>query len=361
MSEHLCYRCQCLPAKVVGPGSLYLWFPLGHTYSKAAQFFRQEGHEIEVLADRQGLRVPLQDTEIQSLALKLVEILSRRELQDIQVLFMEGTAVPQLRDFPRTSSLQRLLTLSQSDWLLEMIADGRITSYFQPIVRAENTAEIFAQEALLRGLEPDGRLVPPGMMLEVARDADLLFQLDLAARRSAIQVARHHQLRSLLFINFAPTSIYDPQFCLRSTVAAIDEAGIPHDQIVFELTESDRAQEIEHLQAILRFYRAAGFRVALDDVGSGYSSLNLLHQLRPDFIKLDMELTRNVHTDPYKALIAEKVLDIAQQLHIQTVAEGIESPGELAWVREHGADFVQGYCIARPSPEPLTQTPVIGS
>jgi len=359
MSKRLCSRCERLPAKVSSTGTLYLWFPIGHTYSKVMQFFQQEEHEIEVLADRQGLRVPLQDTEIQSLALKLVEILSRRELQDIQVLFMEGTAVPQLRDFPRTSSLQRLLTLSQSDWLLEMIADGRITSYFQPIVRAGDTAEVFAQEALLRGLESDGRLVSPGLMLEVARDADLLFQLDLAARRSAIQAAHRHQLRSLIFINFTPTSIYDPQFCLRSTVEAIDEAGISHDQIVFELTESDRSQEIEHLQAILQFYRSAGFRVALDDVGSGYSGLNLLHQLRPDFIKLDMELTRSVHEDPYKALIAEKVLDIAQQLHIQTVAEGIESPEELAWVREHGADFVQGYCIARPSPQPVTETPVI--
>jgi EAL domain-containing protein (putative c-di-GMP-specific phosphodiesterase class I) len=359
MSERLCYRCERLPTKVAGAGSLYLWFPLGHTFGKAVQFFRQRGYEIEALADRQGLRVSLQDAEIQNLALKLVEILSRRELQDIQVLFMEGTAVPQLHDFPRTSSLQRLLTLSQSDWLLEMIGEGRITSYFQPIVQATDTTQVFAQEALLRGLEPDGRLVSPGMMLEVARDADLLFQLDLAARRSAIQAAHRHQVRSLIFINFTPSSIYDPQFCLRSTVEAIDEVGIPHDQIVFELTESDRSQEIEHLQAILRFYRAAGFRVALDDVGSGYSSLNLLHQLRPDFIKLDMELTRNVNQDPYKALIAAKVLDIAQQLHIQTVAEGIESPGELAWVREYGADFVQGYCIARPSAQPVTQTRAI--
>jgi len=323
------------------------------------QFFQQAGHEIEILTDRQGLRVPIQASEIQHLAVNLVEVLSRRELKDIQVLFMEGTAVPQLHDFPRTSSLQRLLTLSQSDWLLEMIANGQITSYFQPIVRAEDTAKIFAQEALLRGLEPDGRLVSPGRMLEVARDADLLFQLDLAARRSAIQAAHRHRVRSLIFINFTPTSIYDPQFCLRSTVGAIDEVGIPHDQIVFELTESDRTQEIEHLQAILRFYRSAGFRVALDDMGSGYSNLNLLHQLRPDFIKLDMELTRNVDQDPYKALIAEKLLDIAQKLQIQTVAEGIESPEELAWVRGHGADFVQGYCIARPSPQPVTQTPVI--
>jgi hypothetical protein len=111
-----------LPLQIAGSGNLYLWFPIGHTYSKVMQFFQQEGHEIEVLADRQGLRVPIQASEIQHLAVNLVEVLSRRELQDIQVLFMEGTAVPQLRDFPRTTSLQRLLTLSQSDWLLEMMA-----------------------------------------------------------------------------------------------------------------------------------------------------------------------------------------------------------------------------------------------
>ncbi|CAA9590517.1 hypothetical protein AVDCRST_MAG81-5446 [uncultured Synechococcales cyanobacterium] len=185
----------------------------------------------------------------------------------------------------------------------------------------------------------------------------MLFQLDLAARRSAIQAAFRHGLQNKLFINFIPTAIYDPAFCLRSTIAAIDEAGISHENVVFEVVESDQSPDIVHLQNILSFYRDSGFQVALDDLGAGYSGLNLIHQLRPDFIKLDMALSRNVHQDPYKALIAEKLLEIAQHLNIQTIAEGIESEEELHWVREHGATFVQGYLIGKPAALPMNTTP----
>lgn len=123
------------------------------------------------------------------------------------------------------------------------------------------------------------------------------------------------------------------------------------------MVESDNPQDLAHLRAVLQYYRDAGFLVALDDLGSGYSGLNLLHQLRPDFIKLDMELIRDVHHDLYKASITAKLLEIAQNLNIQTVAEGIECIEELTWLRNHGATFAQGYLIAKPAAVPVTTTP----
>ena len=98
--------------------------------------------------------------------------------------------------------------------------------------------------------------------------------------------------------------------------------------------------------------------MALDDLGAGYGSLNLLHQLQPDVIKLDRELIRGVDRDPYKAVIAEKLLELAQKLGITTLAEGIETAGELQWVRDHGVDLVQGFFIARPQPVPLGLKPL---
>jgi EAL domain-containing protein (putative c-di-GMP-specific phosphodiesterase class I) len=100
---------------------------------------------------------------------------------------------------------------------------------------------------------------------------------------------------------------------------------------------------------MLATHRDAGFRVALDDVGAGYSGLNLVHQLRPDFIKLDMELIHGVTEDPYKALITTKTLEIAAALGIESIAEGVETDEELAWVRDNGATYAQGYGIARPT------------
>ncbi len=356
-----CARCEALPSKIAGMGSLYLWFPLGHSINKVVHFLDKSEHDTQRLEEDQCLLITLDQTKIKDLAIALAGILTSQELQDTQVLFMPGMAKPQLRDFPRVTTLSRFITLSQSDWLLDMMSTGRITSHFQPIVYAEDTSRVFAQEALLRGVDEDGNLVFPGRILGLARDANLLFQLDLAARRSAIQEAIQHRIKDHLFINFIPTAIYDPVFCLRSTISAIDAAEIPHEHVVFEVVESDQPHDISHLKNILNFYREAGFRVALDDLGAGYSGLNLLHQLRPDFIKLDMDLTRNVHQDPYKAMIAEKILEVAQHLNILAIAEGIESPEELHWVRTHGADFVQGYLIAKPTAPPVTITPCIQS
>lgn len=177
-----------------------------------------------------------------------------------------------------------------------------------------------------------------------------MFPLDRAARLRAIRGAVEAGLTGRIFINFNPTSVYDPAFCLRTTVAAIDRAGIEPGRVVFEIVESDESHP--DLPRITRYYRDAGFGVALDDLGAGFGSLNLLTELKPDFVKLDMQLTRGVDLDPYKGAILLKPIEMAHKLGIETVAEGIETEAEYTWVRDHGVDYVQGYLIARPAYPP---------
>ncbi len=347
-----CARCEQLPSKIPDDGQLYLWFPLGHTLGKALNGLQGAGIAHERLDDRQSILVPLAAGQLAPLLTRLEAALSSQELHDTQSLFTAEPGLPHLSAFPRVTPLKRFIGMVQSGWLHDLLEEERVISHFQPIVHAAEPTRVFAHEALLRGLDPVGELIPPGRLFDAARDAGFLFQLDLLARRTAIYDAARNDLTGCLFINFNPTAIYDPTFCLRTTVAAIDATGFSRDQIVFEVTESDRAQDAGHLQRILTFYRSAGFRIALDDFGSGYSSLNLLHQLRPDFLKLDIELIRGVHADPYKALIARKILETARELGLQTIAEGIETPEELSWVQAHGADFVQGYLLGRPASVP---------
>jgi EAL domain-containing protein (putative c-di-GMP-specific phosphodiesterase class I) len=117
---------------------------------------------------------------------------------------------------------------------------------------------------------------------------------------------------------------------------------------VFEVVESDEVTDVKHLLSTLDFYRRAGFRVALDDVGAGFASLNLLHALKPDFIKLDLELVRDVHREPFKAMLAAKLIEAGVALGIGVIAEGVETQSEWEWLREHGATYTQGYYVARP-------------
>lgn len=356
-----CTRCETLPGKIENRGRLYLWFPSGHTLNKVISSLHKAEFDYQLLEDGQGLNIILDKNKAEGFVTLLAAKLTSKELKETQVLWMPGVAEPQFRDFSRVTSLHKFISFNQSDWLVDLLAAERVTTYFQPIVYAADTSQIFAQEALLRGFDEQGNLIPPGRIFSQAVDAGLIFQLDLLARRSAIREALRSGMREHIFINFSPTAIYDPTTCLRMTVRAIDEAGIPHNKVVFEVMESDQPQDIGHLINILRFYQDAGFQVALDDFGTGYSNLNLIYEIRPDFIKLDRHLIDNVHNDPYKALITEKLLEIAQQLNIRTVAEGIECLEELEWVRDRGATFVQGYLIAKPSTPPATIAPYFES
>jgi len=355
-----CSRCETLPAKIEDQGRLYAWFPLGHSFGKVAGLMGRTGAEFHPLEDGQCMLIRQDGARFQELASGLGEHLTSEELNDIQVLHLTEDREPDFRDFGKVTSLRQFITVAQSGWLIDMLAEERVTCCFQPIVHVADTSRIFAQEALFRGVDTQGSFVPPGKIFDLSRDAGMMFQVDLLARRTAIREAVRHRLRNRLFINFNPTSIYDPAFCLRSTVSAVDDGGIPHEDVVFEVTESDRTQDLYHLKGILNFYREAGFRIALDDLGSGYSSLNLIHQLRPDYIKLDVDLIRDVHLDPYKAAIAAKLLEIAQSLNVETVVEGIEHLEELRWAREHGATYAQGYLIARPCTPPAAATPALG-
>lgn len=349
MRKAKCERCESLPAIVGGPGRLYLWPPPGHATGKVLQYLRSS--ERPFTRNDDGTLVVTVPTErLSDLLLPLNGVLSRLEADDTRCVYKEGEAELSVADLPQVRTFTQFLMLAQSAWLVEMLRDSRFVSHFQPIFHAGDPTRVFAHEALLRGVQANGTLVPPGHLFDVARGSGLLFQLDLAARRTAIECATAAKLATPLFLNFSPTAIYDPAHCLLSTVSAIDDAGIPHDSVVFEVVESDRTVDVYHLKGILNFYRTAGFRVALDDVGAGYSSLNLIHHLRPDFIKLDMELIRGVDRDPYKAMILQKTLEITSTLGIATIAEGVQTAEELAWVRSHGATYVQGFLLGVPAP-----------
>jgi EAL domain-containing protein (putative c-di-GMP-specific phosphodiesterase class I) len=300
------------------------------------------------------LAIPLEAGRMATLSAELPKLLSSVEMQDCKSFVGKDGEELTFARLMQAQPLGTLLAQAEGEWLLDMIREERLTAHFQPIVQCDTPAQVFAYESLLRGQSADGSLVFPGRIFGVAKAADLLFNLDSAARRAAIREAAAHNIRANLFVNFTPTSIYDPANCLRTTLAAIEASGIAPERIIFEVVESEQVGDVNHLLDIFAFYRSNGFRVALDDLGSGFSSMNLLGQLQPEFVKLDMGLIRDVDKVPYKAHIASKLLEMARALEVQTIAEGVETEGEYQWLREHGADYVQGYLFAKPgSPPPL--------
>jgi EAL domain-containing protein (putative c-di-GMP-specific phosphodiesterase class I) len=338
-----------------GKGVLYLWFADSSLRAAAVRSLRAARRETELSIS--CVRVAMPEGELDQCILQLGADLARGDTRRARALFVAGDEDPSLDDFGRITTLHELHVFAQTGWLLQELEHGRITSHFHPIVHVSDTSRVFAHEALLRGAGPDGEPLEPLSILQLAREAGLMAQLDLAACRSAIREAAQLDPSVTVFINFSPGMIDEADSCLRATVAAIDAAGLDHGRFVFEVIEADRIDDAANLKRVLDSYRRDGFRVALDDLGAGWSTLTLVHRLRPDFIKLDRELIRQVHRDPVKDLIASKLLEIGRGLGIRTIVEGVEHRAELQWARARGADFVQGFLIARPAPGPRRQTP----
>ena len=344
------HRTHGLPLRTAGPGNLHLQFHGTAALERMLALLRGTSWSYARQDDLVSIRVPA--GELMTLLEPLAQALTLDERMSVRAMFAPAGEPPQLSDHFETGSLSRFVARRRSGWLIDMLREDRLTAVFQPIVGVAD-GRVFGYESLMRGIDADGVVDPPPI-LSVAGESGLMCQIDEAARWIAIREAARHEIRSKIFINFAPTAADDPVECLRKTVSLLAECGIDHDQVVFEIVESDRITDLPRLQWLLSQYRDHRFKVALDDVGAGYSTLTMLQGVRPDYSKLDADLIRNVHTDAYKAVLLSKLLEASRELGVKTIAEGVESVGEYEWLCAHGADYVQGFYVARPgSPPPL--------
>jgi len=231
-----------------------------------------------------------------------------------------------------------------------VLAEAEFWSVYQPIVSLADRS-VVAHEALLRGVVDD-REVGGGDLFFVAEQAGWLHRLDRIGRESAIAGAVPWLGDDNLFVNFNPTSIFRPQVCLASTERVVHDTGIAPEQLVFEVVESHAIADRGHLVSILDHYRSLGWRVALDDVGAGWSSLSLLAAVRPEVVKLDKALVQELPDDGARTVL-KAVTDLAHQLGAVVVAEGIETERLADEVTALGADLGQGWLFGRPvRPEP---------
>ena len=330
---------------------LHLWFPREHSLKSVERSLRDEGISYRAVEDGSALVVQLGYGELAGAAGALGADLSREAMSAVRALVMPAGVAPGYRDFGRVMTLRRVLALAAAGWLIEMLGQMQLTAHFQSIVYADAPGRRFGREGLLRGLDRNGALYAPGGMFQVARDADLLVQLDLAARRTIIgELDRNGRTGERAFINVTPAAIHDPTASLRSTVDTIDEAGIQRENIIFEIAIRESSDDPAHVRDILSYCREAGFGVALDGAGPGSLSPDLIDRLRPDYIKLGPDIVRGVDGDPYNAAIAGRLLEVAGALGIEGIAVGVENTAELTWLRNHGAAYIQGYLIDRPGP-----------
>ena len=188
-------------------------------------------------------------------------LLSERLIEEGRYILLAPGEELALSHMSRVRPLSDLLKHVKNAWVLDMVRENRLTSYYHPIVAAGQPNEIHAHECLMRGIAKDGSLVPPGVVLDAADAEGMIFHLDRACRINAIKGFAGQGVPGKAFINFNPVSVYNPIACLQSTVAAAKSVGLPPERIVFELIERNHVADEAHLLRIVDFYRAAGYGV----------------------------------------------------------------------------------------------------
>ncbi len=248
---------------------------------------------------------------------------------------------------------------ADSSPLLGMLNGGRIETDYQPIFRAESL-DLWGFECLMRGRGEDGKIVYPAQLLEWAAQENLTFMLDRVCRETHLTNAGRDLagLDCRILLNFLPTAIYQPEFCLRTTVAAARAAEVDPARIIFEVVETEQVADHDHLRKILDYYRKQGFAVALDDVGSGYSGLTMLADLNPDLIKLDRGLIVKAVDSNLHRHVCFLLVSFARETGKLILAEGVETEEQRRVVEALGVDLVQGYLYGRPGAVPVTEAKV---
>ena len=220
-----------------------------------------------------------------------------------------------------------------------VLRDGTVRMVFQPVVRLDDD-RIVGYESLARF-----DFAPPDRAFAVAADSGLGVALELLAIRRAFEQLPVMPYDTTLSVNLSVEALLTTE--VEAEVIAHAPAGL-----CVEITEHSQVPDYPALAEVTERLRAAGVLIVVDDAGAGYASLSHILQLRPDVIKLDISLTRDIDNDPARAALARSLTGFAAESGARIVAEGVETRAEYEKLRAIGVHFAQGYYLAKPGPLP---------
>lgn len=230
----------------------------------------------------------------------------------------------------------------------DLVLSEDVISLYEPVVNL-TTREVLGFEALARG--PRGsELHTPHQLFQMAESTELLFELDCLCRRAALRGARGIPAGKLLFLNILPTAIHDPSFRGDELRRSLEALQLRPRDVVFEISEKESIDNFAIFREARDYYAELGFKIALDDTGVAYGTLDKLMELSPDYIKVDLVLVRSIDTDPPRQELLRALNAVAGKLGAQIIAEGIETSEELAMIQSLGIPYGQGYLFGRASP-----------
>ena len=220
-----------------------------------------------------------------------------------------------------------------------------IQVYYQPIVRAVN-GKVCDEEALSRWFDPNKGFISPGDFIPALEGAGLIHRLDLYVLNQALLKMKSQQKMGLTIVPHSinlSRSDFDSCDIVEETCARVDAAGIAHNMITIEITESIIGRDFDYMKEQIERFRQLGFPVWIDDFGSGYSSLDFLQSIEFDLIKFDMSFMRKLDEGRNSKIVLAELMRMATAMGVDTLCEGVETESQVRFLREIGCSKLQGY------------------
>lgn len=268
---------------------------------------------------------------------------------DTVVSIAQNTFTLFTKDYREKSLLEANITAKMQPAL----DNGEFHIWFQPQYEV-GTGVLYGAETLCRWIKPDGSIIPPGIFIPIAEKNGFIRILDKYIWRQAFMTMKNWLDEGITPV---PISVNISRVSLENDALIFvikrlgDEFQIPPEYIHFEITESAYMDDQHNMLYRINEIRKLGYQIAMDDFGSGYSSLNSLKDIPIDILKLDMGFMRGSTNVDKGAVIISSIIQMAKALKLKTVAEGVESESQASFLEGLGCDIIQGYLYAKPMPE----------
>ena len=242
-------------------------------------------------------------------------------------------------------SIEAVDTIADSLWLGPAILADSIRCHMQPVL--DKHGKTFGHEAFARLVEANGETVSGGRIFAASRAMNIEHMVDRILHVQAIKTFVESDLHGFLFVNFVPGFIHRPEKYLEGLTEAAQGYQMPSKNIVLDFTKAETPRDALHLRSIFDYCRSKGYSIALDDINSVMMATRLIQVIRPDFLKLDMDLVQNAHQAINQLTIRELVA-LAHQGGCSVIAEGVETVEIHKILLDANVDLFQGYLFSPP-------------
>ncbi|HEY0586003.1 MAG TPA: EAL domain-containing protein [Pseudoduganella sp.] len=306
--------------------------------------FLIDGHDLRVSASI-GISVYPQDGNDAETLLRLADIAMYRAKQNSST---DGEHIA-FYSQDMNKGMQERMRIESG--LRQALGNGQLLLHYQPKFEI-STGKIIGAEALVRWKHPERGLVPPAEFIPLAEATGLVVQVGEWVLEAACAQAQAWKEKGLPPVRLA-VNVSAREFTSAlpgRVMETLQRYGLEPSWLELEITESTLMHNIERVIGIMDRLTAAGITLSLDDFGTGYSSLSYLKRFPIDTLKIDRSFTTGIPVDTNDCAIASTIISIAQQLKHKVIAEGVETPEQLAFLKDSGCDEVQGYLFSRPLP-----------